>query len=83
MPRFLKLTSLVLNTNHIHHITILQNKYEIHMMTYSSSGVLFGIGGFGWGGKDAGVDKYIISLDEYPTDYKKVSDWLESVEKQK
>jgi hypothetical protein len=83
MKHFLKLTSVILNTNHIHRINILQNKYEIFMMTYSSSGMLFGLAGSGFGTKDTGVEKYIISSDEYPTDYKKVSDWLESVDKQK
>lgn len=83
MSRFLKLTSVVFNTNHIHRITILQNKYEIYTMTYSSSGVLFGLAGSGFGTKDTGLEKYIVCSNDYPTDYKKVSDWLESLEKHK
>lgn len=83
MLRFLKLTSVVFNTNHIHRINILQNKYEIYTMTYGSQGILFGLAGSGFGSKDSGIEKYIISSDEYPTDYKKISDWLESLEKQR
>jgi hypothetical protein len=83
MTRFLKLTSIIFNTNHIHRVTILPNQYEIHMMTYTSSATIFGVAGTGFGGKSDGVEKYIVSSNDHPTDYKKVSDWLESVEKQK
>lgn len=46
MPKFLKLTNFLFNTNDIHKILIHPNKYYIHIVSKKIDGFHLSIGGF-------------------------------------
>lgn len=61
MARFLKLTTMLLNTNDIHKIMITPNKYVIHIVVSQHSY----------------VEKLEVCETKHPIDYKMVSEWIE------
>jgi hypothetical protein len=75
MSKFLKLTSLILNTNHISRVIAKQNLYEIHLMNYGSNGFHL----MGTGSLCNSVDVYQVCSETHTNDYKKVSDWIHSL----
>jgi hypothetical protein len=79
MSRFLKLTNTILNTNVIHKIDITPNKYCIKVVCQDISGSGWSMGGFGL----CRIDTYTYNIEicktEKPEDYKKVSDWIMSI----
>jgi len=79
MPKFIKLTNFLLNTNDIHKIVIKPNKYHIHIVGKQISGFNWGIGGFGLGNMSSYIDEIEVCETKYPTDYKIVSEWINKV----
>jgi hypothetical protein len=76
MPRFLKLTNFLLNTNDIHKVAISPGKYFIHIIGKMFSGNMwqFGIIGFGVISTDNQVIEVCETADSI--DYKIVSEWI-------
>ena len=70
---FLKLTSMIINKNHIHKIIILPNKYCIHMnYNQLSDNFLFAY-------IDFNIIKIEICEKKNEIDYKKISDFIKSI----
>lgn len=70
--RFIKLTSMIINTNHITHIVTNPNKYHIYMIPYNCNGFIM----FGSGIMSTTKDELEICANKYPDDYKIVSEWI-------
>lgn len=70
--RFIKLTSMIINTKYITHIVTKPNKYHIYMIPSNNSGFLM----FGSGSIDTMGDECEICANKYPDDYKSVSEWI-------
>lgn len=61
MARFLKLTTMLLNTNDIHKIMINPHNYVIHIV----------------GKQLSNMQKLEVCETKHPIDYKMVSEWIE------
>ena len=81
MTRFIKLTTMLLNTNNINKILIKPNKYYIHIMNKDLNGFGFIFAGTGW------IDissldyesKLMICETIHPIDNKIVSEWIDKI----
>ena len=73
MARFLKLTTMLLNTNDIHKIIINPNKYVIHIESKKFEGLM----GFGIARQLSYVEELEVCETKYPIDYKMVSEWID------
>ena len=80
MPRFIKLTNLLLNTNDIHRILISPNKYHIYIMCKKFEGSNFNIGPFGLGNISSYTTEIEVCETNHSVDYKIVSDWIKRYE---
>jgi hypothetical protein len=78
MSRFLKLTSMILNTNDIHQIIIHPNKYYI--MTKSFSGFGMSFAGTGFNTISSNELHMEVCETKDPNDYKIVSDWINKID---
>lgn len=76
MSKFLKLTNQLLNTNDIHKIVILPNKYYIHIASKKINGFNFGFGGANYGIISSYTSEIEVCETKHSTDYKIVSDWI-------
>jgi hypothetical protein len=76
MPKFLKLTNFIFNTNDIHKILIHPNKYYIHIVSKRIDGFNWGIGGFGLGNIYSDTTVIEVCETTHSTDYKIVTDWI-------
>ena len=76
MSKFLKLTTILFNTNDIHKIIISPNKYYIHIANKQIRGfnATFGIVGSGY--ISSHTDIIEVCKDKHITDYKIVSNWI-------
>ena len=77
MSRFIRLTSLLLNTNDIHKIVINANKYDIHITTKEITGNSWIISAmFGMGSISTNNYKIEVCQTKDPDDYKILSEWI-------
>ena len=70
MSKFLKLSSVIINTRQINHIIIKSNKYYISLMSSNISG---GIAYF-----SSNDYEIKICANKNPIDYKILQDWIEN-----
>jgi hypothetical protein len=72
--RFLKLTNIIINSNHIKQISIKPEKFCIDLEPQLSGWILCGSGGFS-------ADKNILEIEKdlHSTDYKIVKDWIDKL----
>lgn len=77
MSKFLRLTNLIININHIHTIDIKPNKYFINIVSNQFNGLQWTAAGFGFG--QISSDNYEIEVCEtkHSYDYKIVSDFID------
>ncbi len=72
MSQFLKLSKIIINTNHIRNINILASKYEIKLSTPNISGyVIAGSGKF-----DSNFPTINVCEKENNEDYNIVKNWI-------
>ena len=76
MSKFLKLTTFLFNTNDIHKIVILPNKYCIHIVSKKVTGFNWVFYGFGVGNISSYASKIEVCETKNSIDYKIVSDWI-------
>jgi hypothetical protein len=76
MSKFIKLTNFLLNTNDIHKIVILPNKYYIYIVSKKIDGFNWGIGAFGLGNISSYTSEIEVCETKHSIDYKIVSDWI-------
>jgi len=76
MSKFLKLTNIIFNTNDIHKIVIIPNKFYIHIVNKQIRGfnTIFGVVGSGF--ISSHTDIIEVCKDKHITDYKIVSNWI-------
>lgn len=75
IPRFLKLSNILINTNYIYKLTHHDNTYYIHTATYPSfSGFFF----WAFGNISSNDDTHIRVCEKFhPQDYIAVKEWAE------
>lgn len=76
MSKFIKLTNVLLNTNHIQKIVIQPNKYYIHIANFKIDGFNWGIGGCGFGTISSYSSEIEVCEKKHLTDYKLVTQWI-------
>lgn len=74
MSKFIKLSTIIINTHHIKLISISPTEYNIHFMDNHISGLLV----FGIGSVDSNYSNINICIKEHPEDYKIISDWIKN-----
>lgn len=79
MSRFLKLTNLIININHIHSIIKQSNKYHINVINSKITGNLFSLAGSGYGFINSENTNIEICETKHPIDYKILSDWIDKL----
>jgi hypothetical protein len=77
MARFLKLTTMLLNTNDIHKIMINPTKYVIHIESKQIEGILHYSIWNGVGRQLSNVEELEVCETKNPLDYKMVSEWID------
>ena len=77
MARFLKLTTMLLNTNDIHKIMINPTKYVIHIESKQIEGILYYSIWNGVGRQLSNVEELEVCETKNPLDYKMVSEWID------
>jgi hypothetical protein len=76
MPKFIKFTNFLLNTNDIHKIVIQPNKYLIYVVGKKIDGFNWGVGVFGLGSISSYNAEIEVCETKHIIDYKKVSDFI-------
>ena len=77
MSKFIKLTNILLNTNHIHKIVIDPRKYHIHMVSKNiDANFNWHIGIMGFGKICSNPEIFEVCEIKHTKDYKIVSDWI-------
>lgn len=76
MSKFIKLTNLIININHIHSIVINPNKYNIHMISHKLDGFKWDIAGCGIGTINSHNYEFEVCKTKHSRDYKIISDWI-------
>jgi len=78
MTGFLKLTSMLINTKHIHKILIQPNKYYIYLSSNSSNNGFSGFTLWGTGMISSNNNETYCEVCEtkHSIDYKIVSEWI-------
>jgi hypothetical protein len=79
MPRFLKLTNMIINTNDIYKIAIHPNKYHIYIVGKKIDGFNWGIGGFGLGNISSHTSEIEVCKTEHSKDYSIVTQWIDKI----
>lgn len=72
MSKFLKLTSTILNTNYIHKILIIPNKYYIYCINHNINGLTI----FGNGVISSNEIEIEVCATNHNLDYKIVSEFI-------
>lgn len=80
MKKFIKLTNILINTSDIHRILIKPNKYCIQIISKKFDGYIFLLYGSGFGNISSSHVEIEVCKNEYPKDYKIVSDWINNIE---
>ena len=76
MSKFIKLTNMLLNTNSIHRISIMPNKYSIHIFDKYSEGEGFLIAGSGSFKLKSYEEQIVVFKEKDPVNYQILSDWI-------
>ena len=76
MSKFIKLTKMMLNTNDIHKILIIPNKYCIHFTSKQFHGAAWGLSIVGFGSVSSHNEEVEVCETTHPIDYKIVSEWI-------
>lgn len=78
MSRFIKLTNMMLNTNTIKKISIMPNKYSIHLHNEFQSGFGIFICGSGFMNYTGDIVADVMEVCENadPINYKIITDWI-------
>jgi hypothetical protein len=76
MPKFIRLSTFLLNTNAIQKITITPNKYCIYVVGKQINGLTFNVAGFGVGNLHTYTGEIEVCKTKHLTDYKIVTDWI-------
>ena len=77
MSKFLRLTNLIININHIHTIDIKPNKYFINIMSNQFNGLQWTAAGFGFGNISSHNYEIEVCETKNSSDYKIVSDFID------
>jgi len=72
MSKFIKLTSMILNTRHINRIIVESNRYYIYINNINIDGFML----FGSGFIDSYNQKITICQTNKPEDHKTITDWI-------
>ncbi len=80
MSKFIKLTNLILNSNHIQKILITQTKYYIYINDKNIDGSNWVVAGFGIGNISSHASTIEVCQIEDAVDYKIVSDWINKIQ---
>ena len=75
MYRFLKFSSLVINTAHITHISKTSDSYIVHFVDHRIDGFLI----FGGGGVNSDNRKITFCKKSKPDDYMKLEQWINEI----
>ena len=78
MPKFIKLTNMLLNVNDISKILIKPNKYYISTVSKHFNGFLWSLSIVGLGNITSHGYEIEICETTQPIDYKIISDWINS-----
>ena len=78
MSKFIKLTTLIINTNNIQSIFIKPNKYIIHIVSNKIDVSMWNVAGFGSGNISSYNNEIEVCETEHPCDYKIVSHWIDN-----
>jgi hypothetical protein len=78
MSKFIKLTTLIINTNNIQSIFIKPNKYIIHIVSNKIDGSMWNIAGFGMGTIHSYNYEIEVCEIKHSSDYKIVSHWIDN-----
>ncbi len=76
MPKFIKLTNFIINTNYIYSIVKKPNKYYIHLMSNRFDGYYVGV--FGFGNISSFDPEIEVCEIKHSSDYKIISDWIDN-----
>lgn len=76
MPRFIRLSNFLFNTNDIQKIIITPNKYCIHVVGKEINGYTFNFAGFGIGNIHSYTSEIEVCKTKHYMDYKTVTDWM-------
>ena len=79
MSRFIKLTTMIINTNDIHRILINPNKYCIQIISKKTDGYVCLLAGSGFGRITTGHAEIEVCKTNHPTDYKIVCEWINTI----
>ena len=72
MRRFIKLTSIIINTRHISHIDVLHNKYRIYLRNSTTNGFMFCTSG-----SIASRNEMVeVCETRHMSDYATVTEWI-------
>ena len=74
--QFIKFSSVILNTAKISHIEIHPNKYSIHIIDDKVDGFWLFTSGYLKSNRDKTME---ICKETYPTDYQKLTEWLNKI----
>jgi hypothetical protein len=80
MSRFIRLSTMVLNTNNIYKIKIEPSQYCIHINSKVINGGNWSISGFGIGTVSTFTYDIYIDKEKDPYDFQKVSDWINKID---
>jgi hypothetical protein len=75
MTKFIKLTSMILNTRHINRIIVEPNRYYIYINNINIDGLML----LGSGFIDSNNQKIIICQTNKSEDYKIITDWIKTL----
>jgi len=78
MSKFIKLTTLIINTNNIQSIFIKPNKYIIHIVSNKIDGSMWNIAGFGMGTISSYNYEIEVCETKHSSDYKTLSQWIDN-----
>lgn len=75
MSNFLKLSTMIINTNHIKQIQIYKSQYNI-LLENTINGIMI----YGSGGIYTKPNEIIVNEKTMPNDYELVSNWLKKLD---
>jgi hypothetical protein len=75
MSKFIKLTSLLINTQYINKIIVKPNIYHIYLLNHKINGnIIFSIGWI-----TSQEEEIIICSNKEPTDFTIITDWINTL----
>ena len=79
MSKFIKLSNLLLNTNSIHSINMVQNKYFIRLSNNNIKGHWYCLFGFGYGKMEEYTHDIEVCKLKNPMDYEIITEWVNKI----